>query len=83
MAPGRVLAVREHRLPGEERALYLASVAARRVRAQAARAHFWVFEHHSEAGRFLEFTEAASPEAVAALLDGAPADGLWHEVQGG
>ncbi|MBU6364692.1 MAG: hypothetical protein KJT01_00645 [Gemmatimonadetes bacterium] len=83
MAPGRVLAVRERRLPGEERAPYLAGLAGRRERARAANAHFWVFEHHHEAGRFLEFTEAASPEAVAALLDGAPADGLWHEVQGG
>jgi hypothetical protein len=80
---GRVLAVRERQLPAEARAPYLATLPERRTRAAEARAHFWVFQHHSEAGRFLEFTEGASAEAVAALLDGAAADDLWHEVQGG
>jgi hypothetical protein len=65
----RVLAVRERQLPDEARA--------------PAGPHFWVFQHHTEAGRFLEFTEGATAEAVAALLDGAAADDLWHEVQGG
>ncbi len=83
MAGARVLAVRERQVPAGERGPYLAAIPERSARAAAARAHFWVFEHHTESGRFLEFTEGVSAEAVAALLDGAPPDSLWREIQGG
>jgi len=82
MAGARVLAVRERQVPAEARTPYFATVRERTARAQAARAHFWVFEHDTDPGRFLEFTEGASADAVRALLDGAPADGLWREFQG-
>jgi len=46
-------------------------------------AHFWVFEHADDRGRFVEFTEAAGEEQIAALHErDMPAD-IWREVQGG
>ena len=79
----RVLAMQERVVTHAERAAYLAAIANRRARAAAVLAHFWVFEHATESGRFVEFTEAASDEAIAAAHDHGQTSGLWREVQGG
>lgn len=79
----RTLSIIERRVSDAERVAYLAALPARKQRAAAVPAHFWVFEHAAERGRFVEFTEAAGEEQVAAVHGhDAPAD-LWREVQGG
>ena len=73
----RTLTIVERRVSEAERAEYLAALSA------VVPAHFWVFEHATERGRFVEFTEAAGEQQIAAAHgDHAPAD-LWREVQGG
>ncbi len=79
----RVLAMQERVVASVEREAYLASLVHRRARAAAVPAHFWVFEHATESGRFVEFTEAASDEAIAAVHEGGQVPGCWREVQGG
>lgn len=79
----RVLAIQERVVALAEREAYFASLAKRQARAAAVPAHFWVFEHATESGRFVEFTEAASDDAIAAAQEGDQAAGLWREVQGG
>lgn len=79
----RLLAMQERVVASAERAAYLAALVNRRARAAALPAHFWVFEHATESGRFVEFTEAASDEAIAAVHESGTAPGLWREVQGG
>ncbi len=79
----RVLAMQERVVAPADRGAYLASLGRRRARAAAVPAHFWVFEHATESGRFVEFTEAASDDAIAAARDDGQTPGLWREVQGG
>ena len=79
----RVRAMQERVVAPAERGAYLASLDRRRARAAAVPAHFWVFEHATESGRFVEFTEAASDEAIAAAHEVGQTPGLWREVQGG
>lgn len=79
----RVLAMRECVVASADREAYLASLVNRRARAASVPAHFWVFEHATEPGRFVEFTEAASDEAIAAVHEVGPMPALWREVQGG
>jgi len=79
----RVLAMQEVVIAAAEREAYLAALVNRRARAAAVPAHFWVFEHATESGRFVEFTEAASDEAIAAAHEGGQMLGRWREVQGG
>ncbi|WP_411280175.1 hypothetical protein [Gemmatimonas sp.] len=79
----RVLAMQERVVASEEREAYLATLENRRARAAAVPAHFWVFEHATESGRFVEFTEAASDDAIAAVHERGETPGLWREVQGG
>jgi len=78
-----VLAFVERRIALGEREAYLEGVNARRQVASAARAHFWVFEHDDEPGRFVEFTEAGSATDVATVHDGVLPAPLWREVPGG
>jgi len=79
----RTLSIVECRIRDDERADYLAALPARAARAAAASAHFWVFEHASERGRFVEFTEAGDAQRLAELVgNDAPAD-FWREVRGG
>jgi len=83
----RVLAVTERRVEAPTRAAYLAEVAVRQDKAASDGAHFWVFEHAVESGRFIEFTEGSTDASVRAVAgpyatDGAPL-ALWREVQGG
>lgn len=79
----RTLTIVERRVSDEERADYLAALSRRKQRAAAVPAHFWVFEHADDRGRFVEFTEAAGEEQIAALHErDMPAD-IWREVQGG
>lgn len=79
----RALTIVERRVSDAERAEYLAALPVRKARAAAVPAHFWVFEHADERGRFVEFTEAAGDEQIAALHGhDMPAD-IWREVQGG
>jgi hypothetical protein len=79
----RVLAMRECEVTPEQRSAYLASLAVRRARAAALSVHFWVFEHATESGRFVEFMEAANEDAIAALQEDGQPPALWREVQGG
>ena len=80
---GRVLSMTERRVDGAAREEYLATLASRRATAAAAPAHFWVFEHASDRGRFVEFTEAASEDAIASVQGHDAPESLWREVQGG
>jgi hypothetical protein len=79
----RALTIVERRVSDAERADYLAALPGRRTRAAAVPAHFWVFEHATERGRFVEFTEAGGEAQLAGLHDGDLPRDLWHEVQGG
>lgn len=79
----RALHMQERRVSAEARADYLAALPARKERAAAVQAYFWVFEHAGESGRFLEFTEAKREEDLAALVGLADASDSWREVQGG
>lgn len=79
----RVLTMQERVVAPAERGAYLASLALRRQRAATIPAHFWVFEHATESGRFVEFTEAASDAQLAALHDADVPPDRWREVQGG
>jgi hypothetical protein len=79
----RALRIHERQVPDAERADYLAALPVRKARAAAVPAHFWVFEHATERGRFVEFTEAASEADLAAADGRASADDVWREVQGG
>ena len=82
----RLLTFAEQQVDAAARAEYLAHVAARRQVATSVGANFWVFEHVDQHGRFVEFTEAGSEEAVRAVND-APDHvhaslALWREVKG-
>ena len=79
----RVLAMRECMVTPEQRSAYLTYLAVRRARAAALSVHFWVFEHATESGRFVEFMEAANEHAIAAVQDDGQPTALWREVQGG
>jgi hypothetical protein len=79
----RVLSMLECVVTPEQRSAYLASLAMRRARAAAVPVHFWVFEHATESGRFVEFMEAANDDAIAALQEDGQPPALWREVQGG
>jgi hypothetical protein len=79
----RVLTIVERRVPATERESYFAALESRRRSAAARRAHFWIFEHADEAGRFVEFTEGADANDIAAVHDGELPAPLWREVQGG
>ncbi len=79
----RMLSMAERQVAVAERKAYLAALPGRRAAAAAVHANFWVFEHATEHGRYVEFTEAASEDAlVAAHGHNAPA-ARWREVQGG
>jgi hypothetical protein len=79
----RTLTIVERRVSDAERAAYLAALSLRKQRAAAVPAHFWVFEHADERGRFVEFTEAAGEPQIAALHEHDMPGDIWHEVQGG
>ena len=79
----RLLAVGEQHVALAERDSYLASLAERRASAAAAGLNFWVFEHATEPGRFIEFTEGADAEAIRRRHGADPTLPLWQEVQGG
>ncbi|HYW30759.1 MAG TPA: hypothetical protein VE869_04565 [Gemmatimonas sp.] len=83
----RLLAFGVRRIDADARSVYLADVRRRQAAAAAAGAHFWVFEHDSKSGRFVEFMEAASEAALRDFMAGAGYEGaslaLWREVQGG
>lgn len=79
----RTLTIVERRVSDAERAEYLAALPGRKARAAAVPAHFWVFEHATERGRFVEFTEAGGEAQIAALHGTDQPRDLWCEVQGG
>lgn len=78
----RLLAMVECRVAPSDRQHYLASLDARTKAAAAFGAHFWVFEHDAESGRFVEFTEAGSASAIRAASGSTPPADLWREVKG-
>ena len=78
----RVLSMVERQVTSEQRSGYLAGLATTRAAASAVKAHFWVFEHEHEPGRFVEFTEAATATDVASTHGGVLPAPLWREVQG-
>jgi hypothetical protein len=71
----------ERRVSADERTTFLQLLSVRRRAAEAVRAHVWVFEHATDVGRFVEFTEAASPEDIAAVHDGTTPAPIWREVR--
>ena len=82
----RVLTYTERQVDASARADYLVGVAVRREVAASIGAHFWVFEHEAERGRFVEFTEGES-EAALRVVQGEGDDehtslALWREVRG-
>lgn len=79
----RALTMVERHVADGERASYLAALPMRTQRAAAVPAHFWVFEHATERGRFIEFTEAAGESELAAVHGQDMAAYCWREVQGG
>lgn len=79
----RVLSMQEQRIATADRAAYLAALPERRQRAAAVQAHFWVFEHAGDPGRFVEFTEAASEGMLATASGSDATPDVWREVQGG
>jgi hypothetical protein len=79
----RVLTIVERRVPATEREAYFAALDSRRRAAAERHAHFWIFEHSDEAGRFVEFTEGADANDIAAVHDGELPAPFWREVQGG
>ncbi len=78
----RLLAMVECRIEESMRRSYLAGLDARKADATASGAHFWVFEHAGEPGRFLEFTEAGSEAAVRAATAREELSDFWREVKG-
>jgi hypothetical protein len=78
----RTLHLRERQVAASDRAAYLADLPARKARAAQVQAHFWVFEHVDEAGRFVEFTEAKHERDLVSLVGPAAATDRWGEVQG-
>lgn len=82
----RVLTFAEQQVEATARAEYMASVAARQRVAASLGANFWVFERVDQHGRFVEFTEAGSEDAVRAVNAGPDhvnaSLALWREVRG-
>jgi len=78
----RLLAMVECRIAPAMRQDYLAGIGARTVDAASSGAHFWVFEHAADSGRFLEFTEAGSEEALRSASEEGASAGVWREVKG-
>ena len=76
----RLLVMAERAVTELERAAYLQTLAARRERAAAASANFWVFEQLDRRGRFLEFVETGSAEALESAIT-AVAEGADSELQ--
>ena len=74
----RALHMHERLVADAARADYLTTVEARRAHAVSVRAHFWVFEHATEPGRFVEFTEAASADALGSLVGADAARDSWR-----
>lgn len=86
----RLLVMVERAVTELQRAAYLQTLAVRCERAAAASANFWVFEQQGQRGRFLEFVEAGSAEALESAISAVsePADGqlrwsaVWREAGG-
>lgn len=78
----RVLSVVERCVQPEARHDYLGALPSRRAAASAVHAHFWVFQHGGDEGRFMEFIEAASASAILSAGGFDSSSNLWHEVQG-
>lgn len=64
----RCLVMSERTVGEAERGEYLQSLAVRRELAAAASVHFWTFEHDAVRGRFMEFLEGGSREALIRAL---------------
>ncbi len=79
----RVLATTERHVHAHAREAYFAALQQRRVDFEEAHVHFWVFEHATEDGRFIEFAEGADVVALTSALSGSTPTNVWREVQGG
>ena len=75
----RVLAMVERRVAPEGRDGYLGALPERRRAAAEVGVHFWVFEAGDAPGRFVEFTEAATEEAIRLLVADATV-AMWRQV---
>jgi hypothetical protein len=76
----RVLAMAERIVAPDGRDQYLGTLAERRAAAAAVGVHFWVFEAADAPGRYVEFAEAPTAEAI--RLMAGPSIALWHQVGG-
>lgn len=78
----RVLATTERHVDAPARDVYFAELQHRRVVAEAAHVHFWVFEHATQHGRFIEFVEAPDAVALARAFPTLMPTDVWRAVQG-
>lgn len=82
MSEGRLLQMAERTVPDTERSAYLASLAARRAAYGSAGVQFWVFEHATTPGRFVEFAEARDGSRLDLVSDAAaPPGSRWRAVE--
>ncbi len=78
----RVLATTERHVDATARDDYFAELPQRRVVAAEAHVHFWVFEHATEIGRFIEFVEGPDAVALARAFPTLMPTNVWRAVQG-
>lgn len=78
----RALSIQEKQVSDSERSDYLAAIPQRSANAVAAKSHFWVFEHASERGRFVEFHETPDAQTLQQLLESSSVPEHWCEVRG-
>ncbi|MFI5312085.1 MAG: hypothetical protein ACHQQ3_12675 [Gemmatimonadales bacterium] len=68
----RALSIHRSIVPAADRGKYLERLRARKTHYEGARCKFWVFEEAALAGAFIEFTESADPQVLAAAHAAAP-----------
>lgn len=79
----RALSIQEKQISDSDRETYLAAIPERAAAAVAVQSHFWVFEHATERGRFVEFHETPDAESLGRLLGSDSVPEHWCEVRGG
>lgn len=68
----RVLTIGRTTVAADQRAAFLARVAARRTHYAAAGVRYWIFEEAGLPGAFVEFCEAGDPATLQAAHQAAP-----------
>lgn len=76
----RHLSIVEKTVGHADHAAYRESLRARQAAAKVAAANFWVFEHASDAHRYVEFVEGTDAAQVAHLANVEPG-ALWRAIE--